>query len=67
MADLPIPAVIKIANANGTKIVGIDAAALLVKKNKEYIEKLTKETDRLAMHAGRKTLKAEDIEMASHN
>ncbi|QXO96366.1 NFYB/HAP3 family transcription factor subunit [Methanospirillum purgamenti] len=29
--------------------------------------KLTKEADKLATHAGRKTLKTEDIEMAAKN
>ena len=67
MADLPIAAVIRIAKANGAERVGSDAAALLVKKAEEYIGKLTKEADKLATHAGRKTLKAEDIEMASTN
>ena len=38
-----------------------------VKKAEEYIGKLTKEADKLATHAGRKTLKAEDIEMAAKN
>jgi len=65
MADLPIAAVIRIAKANGAERVGSDAAALLVKKAEEYIAELTKEADKLATHAGRKTLKAEDIEMAS--
>ena len=63
MADLPIAAVIRIAKANGAERVGSDAAALLVMKAEEYIGKLTKEADKLATHAGRKTLKAEDIEM----
>jgi histone H3/H4 len=67
MADLPIAAVIRIAKANRAERVGSDAAALLVKKAEEYIGKLTKEADKLATHDGRKTLKAEDIEMADKN
>ena len=67
MADLPIAAVIRIAKANGAERVGSDAAALLVKKTEEYIGKLAKEAERLATHAGRKTLKAEDIEIAAKN
>ena len=67
MADLPIAAVIRIAKANGAERVGSDAAALLVKKAEEYIAKLTKEADKLATHAGRKTIKAEDVEMADKN
>ena len=65
MAELPIAAVIRIAKVNGAERVGKDAADLLVKKAEAYIGELTKEANRLASHAGRKTLKAEDIEMAS--
>ncbi len=67
MADLPIAAVVRIAKANGAERVGSDAAELLVKKAEAYIGKLTKESDKLATHAGRKTIKAEDVEMASQN
>ena len=65
MADLPTAAIIRIAKANGAERVGSDAADMLVKKAEEYIGQLTKEAEKLASHAGRKTLKAEDIEMAS--
>jgi histone H3/H4 len=65
MADLPIAAVTRIAKASGAERVGSDAAELLVKKTEAYIGKLTKEANKLASHAGRKTLKEEDIEMAS--
>ena len=67
MADLPIAAVIRIAKANGAERVGSDAADLLVRKTEAYIGKVVKEADTLASHAGRKTLKAEDIEMAAGN
>ena len=67
MADLPIAAVVRIAKANGAERVGSDAADLLVRKTEAYIGKLTKEAEKLASHAGRKTLKAEDIEMAAKN
>jgi histone H3/H4 len=65
MADLPIAAVVRIAKANGAERVGSDAAAALVKKTEKYIAHLTKEANKLAIHAGRKTLKEEDIEMAA--
>lgn len=67
MADLPIAAVIRIAKANGAERVGSDAAELLVQKAEGYIGKLTKEANKLATHAGRKTIKAEDVEMADKN
>lgn len=67
MADLPIAAVVRIAKNNGAERVGSDAAAALVLKAEEYIATLTKEANRLALHAGRKTIKEEDVKMASEN
>ncbi len=64
LADLPIAAIIRIAKENGAERVGSDAAAALVEKTEEYIANLAKEANKLAIHAGRKTIKAEDIEMA---
>ena len=64
MAELPIAAVVRIAKTNGAERVGSDAAEILVKKAEEYIANLTKEANKLAQHAGRKTLKADDIELA---
>lgn len=67
MADLPIAAVNRIAKANGAERVGSDASELLVKMTEAYIARLTKEANKLAIHAGRKTLREEDIEMAAQN
>jgi len=64
VADLPIAAVVRIARKNGVERVGSDAAAALVVKTEDYIASLVKEANRLAIHAGRKTLKDEDIELA---
>lgn len=65
MADLPIAAVIRIAKKSGAERVGSDAAAAIAAKTEEYIANLTKEANKLAMHAGRKTLKEEDVELAA--
>lgn len=65
MADLPIAAVARIAKNSGAERVGNDASTLLVQKTEEYIASLVKEAVKLASHAGRKTLKEEDIEMAA--
>ncbi|HQD24979.1 MAG TPA: NFYB/HAP3 family transcription factor subunit, partial [Methanoculleus thermophilus] len=35
-----------------------------VAKAEAYIAELTREANRLAQHAGRKTIKAEDVELA---
>jgi len=64
MTDLPIAAVIRIAKANGAERVGADAAELLAKKAEEFIGQLTRDAEKLSSHAGRKTIKEEDIEMA---
>lgn len=63
--DLPTAAVVRIAKANGADRVGSDGAAAIVSMAEEYIGKLTKEANKLAAHGGRKTLKADDIEMAA--
>lgn len=65
MAELPIAAIVRIAKANGAERVGSDAAAILIKKAESYIGKLAKEANKLANHAGRKTIKVEDVEMAA--
>jgi histone H3/H4 len=64
VADLPIAAVIRIAKKNGAERVGHDGAIALVKGAEEYIATLTREANRLAMHAGRKTIKEEDVLLA---
>ena len=64
VADLPIAAIVRIAKKNGAERVGHDGAVALVKSAEEYIAQLTKEASRLAMHAGRKTIKEEDIYLA---
>ncbi len=65
MADLPIAAVVRIAKKSGAERVGSDAAAAIVSKAEEYIGALTTEANRLAQHAGRKTIKEEDVELAA--
>jgi histone H3/H4 len=64
VADLPIAAVVRIAKKNGAERVGRGGATALVKSAENYIAHLTQEANRLAMHAGRKTIKAEDINLA---
>jgi histone H3/H4 len=65
MADLPIAAVVRIAKKNGAERVGSDAAEALVIKAEKYIAALTKEANKLAEHAGRKTIKKEDVDLAA--
>ena len=65
MTDLPIAAVVRIAKKNGAERVGSDAAEALVIKAEKYIAQLTKESNKLAEHAGRKTIKKEDVDLAA--
>ena len=65
MAELPTAAVVRIAKNNGADRVGADASQALVDLSEKYLAKLVREAAKLAEHAGRKTLKAEDIEMAA--
>jgi len=65
--DLPIAAVVRIAKANGAERVGSDGADLMVKMTEAYIGKLAKEANKQAAKSGRKTLKEEDVEIASRN
>ena len=45
--------------------MGSDAAEALVVKAEKYIASLTKEANKLAEHAGRKTIKKEDVDLAA--
>lgn len=65
MADLPKAAVVRLAKKAGADRVGEDAADALVAKAEAYIEELSEKAFKLAQHAGRKTIKAEDIELAT--
>jgi len=65
MTDLPIAAVVRIAKKNGAERVGSDAAEALVMRAEKYIATLTKESNKLAEHAGRKTIKKEDVDLAA--
>jgi histone H3/H4 len=65
VAELPIAAVARIAKKNGAERVGQDAAVALVGKAEDYIACLVKEANKFAIHAGRKTVKEEDVELAA--
>jgi DNA-binding protein len=50
---------------SGDERAGSNAAIALLEKSKDYISNLTKEANKLALHAGRKTLKKENVELAA--
>ena len=65
MADLAKASVVRLAKKAGAVRVGEDAADALVTKAETYIQSIAKQAFDLAQHAGRKTIKAEDIDLAT--
>lgn len=65
MADLPKSVVIRLAKQAGAERVSEDAAVALVAKAEDYIKEQAKQGWALALHAKRKTLKAEDLVVAA--
>ncbi len=65
VADLPIAALARIAKKNGAERVGHDAAEVLVSLTEDYLGRLSQEAYKLARHAGRKTIKEEDVTLAA--
>lgn len=64
MAKLPVAPVAKIAKNHGAERVGRDAAEELRRAAENRIAELAIEASKLARHAGRKTIKAEDVRLA---
>jgi len=64
MVDLPIAPFIRIAKKNGADRVSEEAAKRLAILAEEHAGKLVVEAVKLCTHAGRKTIKVEDIDLA---
>lgn len=67
MGELPMAPVGRLIKNAGAQRVSMDAEEALDKALEQWAEEVSIQAVKLAKHAGRKTVKASDIEMAVKN
>jgi len=65
MGELPIAPMSRIIKSAGAKRVSKDAQIFLAEHLEEYAEKVAREAVKYSKHAGRNTVKASDIRLAT--
>lgn len=64
MTDLANAPISRLLKKSGAARVGADATEAMIEVAEDYILRVGAEANKLARHAGRKTVKAEDIRLA---
>jgi len=65
MNDLPIAPIDRLIRKSGAERVSEDASEAMSKVIVEFVQDLSAQAYKLAKHAGRKTITAEDIQFAA--
>ena len=65
MSELPIAPIKRLLKNSGASRISDEAAQELAEVLEQIGEDISRDASKLAKHAGRKTIKAEDIELAS--
>jgi len=65
MSELPLASIERIMRNAGAERVSLDSVVTLAEILEDYGTKLSKEAIELAKHAKRKTVKKEDVKLAS--